>query len=109
MAMALLVLMQGLALHGAGDGLGSTVFGQICESSLTAQGAEHAPAPATGAKHDCAACIVCAFSAAIGNHSPVLVRPAALYTTLDAPSDTPAAPVFRWRAAHPARAPPRYS
>ncbi|MGJ0509468.1 MAG: hypothetical protein ACR652_20570 [Methylocystis sp.] len=109
LAMALLIAAQALALT-QGPGSAFAFLGQICETpSAQPSTSAHAPAPATDAHHDCAACLVCAFASAIEARAPGHPRPTVYPATIASTPDAASTPVVRWRAAHPARAPPVFS
>ncbi len=107
LALALLILVQSFAL--TLGGAGSDFHTALCERSVTQSAGADAPAPAPEARHDCAACLVCAFNSVIAAPPPADFLPAAAETKVATLPDGAHAPVVRWRRAHPARAPPFFS
>ncbi|WP_281803340.1 DUF2946 family protein [Methylocystis echinoides] len=109
LAMALLILAQGLALT-LGSGVGGLSHGEFCErpSAQLAAGVQ-SPAPTTDIRHDCAACLACAFGAVIDAATPASFRPQVYPAKVAEAFEAAPALTRRWRAAHTARAPPVFS
>ncbi|WP_442753572.1 hypothetical protein ACNHKD_11220 [Methylocystis sp. JAN1] len=108
--MALFFVAQGPAVHaqGARSNHGAAI-GQKCERSDAALPGRETRPPATEAQHDCETCLACVFASIIDERPRFLASPVPANGIAAAfPEDFPA-PVPRWRAAHPARAPPLFS
>jgi len=109
LAMAVFLVAQGAPLPARGAGAGHGVFGQTCERPGAPSPGGESRAPATGAAHDCEACVACVFSSIAEPRADFHLAPVAAKRIALAIRDGSVAPLARWRAAHPARAPPSLS
>lgn len=107
LALALLILVQSFALTLGGAGF--DFHTALCEPSVVQSAGADAPAPAPEARHDCAACLVCAFNSVIAAPPPAVFLPTAVETKVATRPESADAPVVRWRRGRHARAPPFFS
>ncbi|WP_457796505.1 hypothetical protein [Methylocystis sp. S23] len=109
LAMAVFFVAQSAALPAQGARAGHGAFGQKCERSGASSSSGDSRAPSTRATHECEACLACVFSSFDDTRLGFHVVPIVASRIAVSCSRSFTALLARWRAAHPARAPPSLS
>ncbi len=108
--MALFFVAQGPALHAQGARSHSgAALGQKCKAAGVAAPGGETRAPATRVTNDCEACLACVFGSIVDARPGFLAPPVRAGEIAIVFPRRFTAPAARWRAAHPARAPPLFS